>query len=54
MSDCFLMVLPKEMRSGPAPVAITMRISCAEAQSKQEPRRSSSARISGAGLALTA
>lgn len=54
MSRSFLMVLPKEMRSGVAPAASAISISGIEAQSKLEPSSASSDRISGAGLAFTA
>ena len=54
MSRSFLMVLPKEMRSGVAPAASAISISGTEAVSKQEPMSASSFRISGAGLAFTA
>ena len=54
MSRSFLIVLPKEMRSGVAPAASTISISATEAVSKQEPSETSNASSSGAGLALTA
>ena len=54
MSRSFLMVLPKEMRSGVAPAASTISISATEAVSKQEPSPASSLSTSGAGLAFTA
>src|SRR5580700_5960399 len=54
MSRSFLIVLPKEMRSGVAPAASTISISATEAVSKQEPSETSDANSSGAGLALTA
>ena len=54
MSRSFLMVLPKEMRSGVAPAASAISISGTEAVSKQEPMSASIFRISGAGLAFTA
>lgn len=54
MSLSFLMVLPKEMRSGVAPAASAIWISGTEAQSKAEPRRASRLRISAAGFAFTA
>ncbi len=54
MSRSFLMVLPKEMRSGVAPAASTCSISTTEAVSKQEPSVASRSSTSGAGLAFTA
>ena len=54
MSRSFLMVLPKEMRSGVAPAASTISISATEAVSKQEPSETSSDSSSGAGFAFTA
>lgn len=54
MSRSFLMVLPNEMRSGVAPAASAIWISCTEAQSKHEPSEASSDSTSGAGLALIA
>ena len=54
MSRSFLMVLPKEMRSGVAPAASTSSISTTEALSKHEPSAASSDSTSGAGFAFTA
>ena len=54
MSRSFLIVLPKEMRSGVAPAASAISISATVAVSKQEPMEASSASTSGAGFALTA
>jgi hypothetical protein len=54
MSRSFLMVLPKEMRSGVAPAASAISISATVAVSKQEPSEASSDSTSGAGLAFTA
>ncbi|MGY4433408.1 hypothetical protein ACVWWO_005885 [Bradyrhizobium sp. F1.13.1] len=54
MSRSFLIVLPKEMRSGVAPAASAISISATVAVSKQEPMEASKASTSGAGFALTA
>jgi hypothetical protein len=54
MSRSFLIVLPKEMRSGATPAVSTNSISAIEAVSKQEPSEASSVNSSGAGLAFTA
>ena len=54
MSRSFLIVLPKEMRSGVAPAASAISISATVAVSKQEPIEASRASTSGAGFALTA
>jgi hypothetical protein len=53
-SRSFLMVLPKEMRSGVAPAASAMSISATEAQSNDEPSSARSFSTAGSGFALTA
>ena len=54
MSRSFLIVLPKEMRSGVAPAASASSISTTEAVSKHEPSSAQERSTSGSGLAFTA
>ena len=54
MSRSFLMVLPKEMRSGVAPASSASWISTTDAVSKHEPSSARSLSTCGSGLAFTA